>query len=118
MRATWATFIATLATAAVGVATASALTVTSIADVVDTPAAWADTPITVRGTVTGQSVGYGGESLYTVRGDERVITVISHHTVPAPGTLLEITGTVRVRPPDEEFTFPPVIDETAREVLP
>jgi hypothetical protein len=118
MRATWTTIIVTLAAAAGGMTAASALAVTSIAAITDTPASWADTVVTVHGTVTEQSVGHGGESIYTVRGDGRVITVVSHQTAPAPGTPLEVTGTVRVRPPDEEFTFPPVIDETARQVVP
>jgi hypothetical protein len=68
----------------------------------------------VAGDVTEQTVGYGGESLYTLRGDERVITVVSHATAPATGMHLEVTATVAVRPPDEEFTFPPVLIERAR----
>jgi hypothetical protein len=97
-----------------GAAGASAATLTSIADIVASPATYADTEVTVAGDVTAQTVGYGGESLYTIRGDERVITVLSHAPAPAMGAHLEVTATVAVRPPDEEVAFPPVLLESAR----
>jgi hypothetical protein len=97
-----------------GAAGARGATLTSIADIVASPATYADTEVTVAGNVTEQTIGFGGESLYTIRGDERVITVVSHAPAPAMGTHLEVTAKVAVRPPDEEFTFPPVLVESAR----
>jgi hypothetical protein len=105
------TIVGVLVAGAVG---ARAATLTSIADIIAAPATYADTEVTVAGNVTQQTVGFGGESLYTIRGDQRVITVVSHAPAPAPGTHLEVTATVAVRPPDEEFTFPPVLVEHAR----
>jgi hypothetical protein len=99
---------------AMGALPARAATLTSIADIIASPASYADTEVTVAGNVTAQTVGFGGESLYTIRGDQRVITVVSHASAPTAGTHLEVTATVVVRPPDEEFTFPPVLVESAR----
>jgi hypothetical protein len=70
--------------------------------------------VTVAGTVTPQNFGYLGESLYTLQEGDRRLTVVSRSPAPATGTRLEVTGTVRVRPPDEEFTFPPVLEESSR----
>jgi hypothetical protein len=104
-----------LLTSSAGTSLAAGLT--SIADIIATPATYADTQVTVTGTVTNQTIGYGGESLYTIRGDERVITVLSHDDAPAVGSSLQVTATVILRPPDEEFTFPPILVESSRAVL-
>jgi hypothetical protein len=97
-----------------GAGTVFADDLTSIADIIAAPADYADTEVTVTGTVTEETIGFGGESLYTIRGDDRVITVLSHAAAPTIGTPLEVTAIVILRPPDEEFTFPPVLLESAR----
>lgn len=114
MRAVPLTIAGALLAGALGAAATRAATLTSIADIIGDPSTYADAQVTVAGDVTEQTVGYAGESLYTLRGDERVITVVSHAPPPAAGTHLEVSATVRVRPPDEEFTFPPVLVESSR----
>ena len=91
---------------------------TSIADVVDHPDAYANTQVTVVGTVIQQPLGYLGESMYTIAADDRRITVVSSRTPPAAGERLEVSGKVGVKPPDEEFTWPPVIRESGRQPAP
>jgi hypothetical protein len=91
---------------------------TSIADITAAPASFADQQVTVVGTVTGPPLGYQGQSVYTILEDGRKITVVSKGDAPAAGAHLEVTGKVGYRPPDEEFTFPPVIVETARAIAP
>jgi hypothetical protein len=91
---------------------------TSIAAIVDHPDDYANTQVTVTGTVDGPSVGYLGESFYTLRGDERRISVVSHSPAPAVGAQLQVTAKVGRHPPDEEFDFPPVLVESARQPAP
>ena len=105
---------AALLVAALPVAAAA----TSIADIVDHPDTYAGTQVTVIGTVTQQPLGYLGESLYTITADNRRITVVSGQAPPAAGDHLQVSGNVTVKPPDEEFTWPPVIRETARQPAP
>jgi len=105
---------AALLVAALPVAAAA----TSIADIVDHPDTYAGTQVTVIGTVTQQPLGYLGESLYTITADNRRITVVSGQAPPAAGDHLQVSGNVTVKPPDEEFTWPPVIHETTRQAAP
>jgi len=44
--------------------------------------------------------------------------VVSHSPAPAIGDRLEVTAKVGRRPPDEEFDFPPVLIENARQPAP
>lgn len=90
------------------------LPVTSIAAIVESPADYANREVTVVGTVTDQAFGYAGQSTYTIRGNDRRITVVSRRNAPRSGEEVRITGKVGFRPPDEEFTFPPVILERER----
>jgi len=90
----------------------------SIAAIVDHPDDYANAVVTVVGTVAAPSVGYLGESIYNLSGDERRITVVSHSPAPAIGDRLEVTAKVGRRPPDEEFDFPPVLVESARQPAP
>ena len=89
---------------------------TTIKAILDAPAGFADQPVTVSGTVDALSLGFAGETLYQIRDAGLPIAVVGHGTALAPGTQVQVTGTVRVRPPDEEFTFPPVIQESGRRV--
>ena len=97
---------------------APAARATSIGDITSAPASFADKQVTVVGTVTGPPLGYRGESIYTILEDGRKITVVSKSNPPGAGDRLQVTGKVGYRPPDEEFTFPPVIVESARSVAP
>jgi hypothetical protein len=97
---------------------AAAATATSIAAITDAPAAFAGQSVTVVGTVTAQRYSYAGESLYTISGDNRRISVLSHEPAPALGDRIELDATVGYRAPDEEFTWPPLLEETARRPAP
>jgi hypothetical protein len=96
------------------VLTATAAAPTAIGAIVDSPASYADQDVTVVGTVSEQSFGYRGESAYTLKGDDRRLSVISSASPPVPGTLLQVTGKIGFRAPDEEFTWPPVLLESGR----
>ena len=91
---------------------------TSIAAIVDHPDDYANLQVTVVGTVAAPSLGYLGESFYTLFGDQRRISVVSHSPAPAVGDRLEVTAKVGRRPPDEEFDLPPVLIENARQPAP
>ena len=86
----------------------------SILAITDAPETYVGTRVTLVGTVTKDSVGYLGESLYTLGADGRTITVLSPAPPPAIGERLEVTGDVALRPADDEFTFPPVLVERSR----
>jgi hypothetical protein len=91
------------------------LAVTPIGDVVRQRDAYANQAITVEGTVTARSIRYGADALYDLQGaDDYRVTVVGKGAAPTPGTTLVVTGTVRRKPPDEEFDFPPVIQESIR----
>jgi hypothetical protein len=96
----------------------AAAAATSIAAITDAPAAFAGQSVTVVGTVTAQRYSYAGESLYTISGDGRRISVLSHQVAPALGDRIEVDATVGYRAPDEEFTWPPLLEETARRPAP
>ena len=91
---------------------------TSIADIVDHPDTWANAQVTVVGTVVELSLGYKGQSFYTLNGDGRRISVVSPSPAPAVGDHLQVSGKVGRRPPDEEFDFPSVILESGRQSTP
>lgn len=96
----------------------SALATTSIADIIARPDDWANKQVTVIGTVVDLSLGYQGQSLYTIKGDDRRISIVSPSPAPTLGDRLQVSGQVRRRPPDEEFNFPPMILESARQAAP
>ena len=91
---------------------------TSIADIVDHPDDWANAQVTVVGTVVELSLGYKGQSFYTLKGDGRRISIVSPSAAPAVGDHLQVSGKVGRRPPDDEFDFPPVILESGRQPAP
>jgi len=91
---------------------------TSIADIVDHPDDWANVQVTVLGTVVELSLGYKGQSFYTLKGDGRRISIVSPSAAPAVGDHLQVSGKVGRRPPDDEFDFPPVILESGRQPAP
>ena len=91
---------------------------TSIADIVDHPDDWANAQVTVVGTVVELSLGYKGQSFYTLTGDGRWISIVSPSPAPVVGDHLQVSGKVGRRPPDEEFDIPPVILESGRQSAP
>lgn len=94
----------------------SAFAVTPIGEVVKNRDAYANQTVTVEGTVTTRAIGYGPDALYDLQGsDDYRITIVGKGSVPVPGTKLVVTGTVRRKPPDEEFDFPPAIHESSRQ---
>jgi hypothetical protein len=97
---------------------APALATNSIRDIVDHPDTWANAQVTVVGTVVALSLGYKGQSIYTISGDGRRIGVVSPSPAPAVGDHLQVAGQVNRRPPDDEFDFPPVIIESSRQSAP
>ena len=105
-----------LGTTILVLAATQAFAATPIGDIVEHRDAYANTIVTVEGTVTQRSIGYGADSIYDLRGsDDQRITIVAKGAAPAPGTMLVVTGTVRRKPPDEEFDFPPVIHESSRQ---
>jgi len=102
----------------VSVALAGLAGATTIGDVVDAPAQYAGQQVTIVGTVTQETIGYRGESVYTLHDAGKRITVISRANAPAAGDHLQVTATVGFREPDEEFTWPPVLVESGRQLAP
>lgn len=107
---------------AVGVAAllaaGSARATTSIQDIADNPDTWANAQVTVVGTVAQLTLGYQGQSFYTLSGDGRRIGIVSASPAPTVGDHLQVSGQVNRRPPDDEFDFPPVILESNRQSAP
>jgi cytochrome c-type biogenesis protein CcmE len=112
--------------AVLGVALATALVAaapalgdsTSIAAVVAAPESYAGQEVTVSGTVAEPSVVHRGEVLYTLLDEGRRIDVVGLAPLPALGERLQVTATVGFKAPDEEFTWPPVLVESARQPAP
>lgn len=90
----------------------------SIQDIVDHPDTWANAQVSVVGTVVALTLGYQGQSLYTLSGDGRRIGVVSASPAPTVGDHLQVSGRVNRRPPDDEFDFPPVLLESNRQPAP
>ena len=90
---------------------------TPIGEVVRNRDAYANQTVTIEGTVTERSYGYSSDAIYDLRGsDDFNVTIVGRGPAPAPGTKLVVTGKVGRKPPDEEFDFPPVVQETSRTV--
>lgn len=90
----------------------------SILDITDSPQNYANVQVTVVGAAEAPALDYQGQSAYQLRDGTRAITVFSDELAPVPGQRIEVGGVVRFRPPDSEFTFPPVIFETSRKPVP
>ena len=90
----------------------------TIAEIVSAPDSYAGQHVTVIGTVTEQSIGYRGETVYTIGADDRRITVFGYGAAPAAGERLEVSAKVGWKAPDEEFTWPPVLVESTRHPAP
>ncbi len=99
-------------------AATTARAVTSIQDIVDHPDTWANAQVTIVGTVVTLTLGYQGQSFYTLSGEGRRINVVSPSAAPTVGDHLQVSGKVERRPPDDEFDFPPVVLESGRAAAP
>src|SRR5262249_19690279 len=91
---------------------------TTIAEIVAQPGGFANAAVTVTGTVTAQRLGFAGESLFPLEDAGKRVTVLSKQDAPAVGSRVEVDAKVGFRPPDEEFTWPPLLLETARRSVP
>jgi hypothetical protein len=112
-----ATLRASLLAVLVTISPTVALAVT-VADIVNAPESYAGQQVTVVGTVTEQSIGYRGETVYTIGADDRRITVFGRGPEPTPGERIEVNATVGWKAPDEEFTWPPVLVNSTRRPAP
>jgi hypothetical protein len=90
----------------------------SLLDITDSPQSYANSQVTVVGTAEAPALDYLGESAYDLRDGARAITVFSHGLAPVSGQRIAVTGIVGFRPPDSEFTFPPVLLEIGRQPVP
>jgi len=88
---------------------------TTIADLLGAPASFKDQTVTVEGTVRAPNVGYQGESAYVLEDGGHRLSVFASDVPPVAGSRLSVTGRVGYKAPDEEFTWPPALLETARQ---
>ncbi len=91
---------------------------TTIADIVAQPEAYSGQQVTVVGTVADPKAAYAGETVYTLSSGDRRITVFGRGATPAAGDQIQVSAKVGWREGDEEFTWPPVLFETARQPAP
>src|SRR2546428_9322069 len=91
---------------------------TSIAAIVAHPDDYANLQVTVVGTVAAPSLGYLGESFYTLFGDQRRISVVSHSPAPAVRDRLAGAAQEGRPPPRAGFGFPPVLPQKPRPARP
>jgi len=91
---------------------------TSIADIVADGEAFNGQQVTVVGTTAAPRANYGGETMYTLAADGRRITVFGRGSAPAVGERVEVDAKVGWREGDEEFTWPPVLFQSARRPAP
>lgn len=91
---------------------------TPLAAIVDAGKTYAGQEVTVIGTVAEPRLGNTGESVYTLTDQDRRISVFSHAAPPALGERIEVTAKVGWKEGDEEFTWPPILLESARHPAP
>ncbi len=91
---------------------------TTIADIVAAPQSYNGQQVTVTGTVADPRAAYAGDTVYTLGADDRRITVFGRGTLPADGDHVSVTAKVGWREGDEEFTWPPILFESARQPAP
>jgi hypothetical protein len=95
-----------------------ALAATSIAAIVGAGDSYSGQQVVVTGTVARPAIGYAGEVVYTLTDQDARISVFGYGTPPAVGDRVEVTAKVGWREGDEEFTWPPVLLESARHPAP
>jgi hypothetical protein len=91
---------------------------TTIADIVGAAKTYSGQQVTVVGTVTDPVTAYLGETAYNLAAGDVRITVFGRGAAPAKGDQLQVSGKVGWKEGDEEFTWPPIILESARQLAP
>ena len=94
------------------------LAATSIAAIVGAGESYSGQQVVVTGSVASPVIGYAGEVMYTLTDQDARISVFGYGTPPAVGDRVEVTAKVGWREGDEEFTWPPVLLESARHPAP
>ena len=95
-----------------------ALAATSISAIVGAGESYNGQQVVVTGTVASPAIGFVGEVVYTLTDQDARISVFGYGTPPAVGDHVEVTAKVGWREGDEEFTWPPVLFESARQPAP
>jgi hypothetical protein len=95
-----------------------ALAATSIAAIVGAGGSYSGQQVVVTGTVASPAFGYAGEVVYTLTDQDARISVFGYGAPPAVGDRVEVTAKVGWREGDEEFTWPPILLESARHPAP
>ena len=95
-----------------------ALAATSISAIVGAGESYSGQQVVVDGTVASPVIGYRGEVVYTLTDQDARISVFGYGTAPAVGDHVEVTAKVGWREGDEEFTWPPILLESARHPVP
>jgi hypothetical protein len=96
----------------------AALAATPIATIVGAGESYSGQQVVVDGTVASPVIGYRGEVVYTLTDQDARISVFGYGTAPAVGDHVEVTAKVGWREGDEEFTWPPILLESARHPVP
>lgn len=104
--------------AMLGLVCAGAATATTISDIVGAAESYSGQQVTVVGTVLDPRAAYAGETVYTLSADDRRITVFGRGALPVAGARVTVSGKVGWREGDEEFTWPPIIFESERQLAP
>jgi starvation-inducible outer membrane lipoprotein len=89
-----------------------------LAAILDNPESYAGQQVTVVGTVAAPSIERAGETVYNLSVDDRRITVFGRGAAPALGQQVQVTAKVGWRHGDEEFTWPPILLESAHQPAP
>jgi hypothetical protein len=95
-----------------------ALAATSIAAIVGAGESYSGQQVVVTGSVASPVIGYAGEVVYTLTDQDARISVFGYGTPPAVGDRVEVTAKVGWREGDDEFTWPPILLESARHAVP
>ena len=96
----------------------AALAATSIAAIVRAGESYSGQQVVVTGSVASPVIGYAGEVMYTLTDQDARISVLGYGTPPAVGDRVEVTAKVGWREGDDEFTWPPILLESARHAVP
>jgi hypothetical protein len=94
------------------------LAATSIAAIVGAGESYSGQQVVVTGSVASPVIGYAGEVVYTLTDQDARISVFGYGTPPAVGDRVEVTAKVGWREGDDEFTWPPILLESARHAVP
>jgi len=108
----------TLALAGLALAAPRLAAALTIGAILDAPTTYDGQQVTVVGTVVAPVADHRGESAYNLQDGSRRISVFGSRMAPHLGDRLQVTGKVGYKAPDEEFSFPPILVESARTPAP